>query len=98
MTAESGNIRDEAEKRLKNRRQFWGSVGSMVAVFLVLVVVWGLTSSWSGYFWPMWPGFGFAIAIVFQALSVFGPLGRPISQRQIDDEVRRMGGDANSGT
>ena len=98
MSADSENIRHQAEKRVRNRRQFWGSVGSMVVLFVIFVLVWGLTSDWSGYFWPMWPGVAFVIAILFQALSVYGPLGRPISQQQIDDEVRRMGGDTNSGS
>jgi uncharacterized membrane protein len=87
----SDDIREVARKRIKGRRDFWYMVAIFVVVSVILIAVWALTTK--GYFWPMWPLFGFAIATVFSALSVFGPGSRPISQERIDEEVRRLGGD-----
>lgn len=87
------DIRTHAERRIKARRQFWSSSATLVVVFLILILIWFVTSGGHGYFWPMWPAIGFAIAIVFHALNVFGPLGRPITKDAIDREVRRLGGD-----
>lgn len=93
------DLRTHAAKRIKDRRQFWTTAITLVVVFAVLVVVWGATSGWSSstYFWPMWPGIAFAIAIVFQAISVFSPLSKPISDSAIDAEVRKLGGDPDAG-
>ncbi|OJX63559.1 MAG: hypothetical protein BGO95_05140 [Micrococcales bacterium 73-13] len=97
MSNDSDDIRAQAEKHLRNQRQFWSSTITLVIVFLIITAVWALTSNWHGYFWPMWPGIAFAIAIAFHALNVYGPLGRPISSDAIDAEVRRRGGDPRTG-
>lgn len=85
------DIREVARKRIKARRDFWYMIAVFVVVSIILVVVWAFGGT--GYFWPMWPLFGFGIATMFSALSVFGPASRPISQERIDDEVRKLGGD-----
>jgi Domain of unknown function (DUF1707)/2TM domain len=46
-----------------------------LAVFLV--VIWAMTN-FGGYFWPIWPILGFAIAVGWQAFNVYGP--RPPGQ------------------
>jgi len=94
--AMSDDIRAHAEKRIKNRRQFWSSSITLVVVFLIILVVWFVTSGGHGYFWPLWPGIAFAIAIVFHALNVFGPLGQPVTKDAIDREVRKLGGDSGT--
>ena len=86
----SDDIREVARKRIKARRDFWYMVLVFVIIMALCTVVWALTGM--GYFWPMWPLFGFLIATVFSALSTFGPGARPITEQHIDDEVRRMGG------
>ncbi len=84
------DIREVARKRIKARRDFWYMILVFVILTALFVVVWALSGM--GYFWPMWPLFGFAIATVFSALSTFGPGSRPISEQHIDDEVRKLGG------
>jgi fatty acid desaturase len=84
------DIRDVARKRIKARRDFWQMVLVFVIILALCTAVWALGGM--GYFWPMWPLFGFAIATMFSALSTFGPGSRPISDQRIDDEVRRLGG------
>jgi uncharacterized membrane protein len=87
----SEDIREIARKRIKARRDFWYMIAVFIVVSIILIAVWAFSGT--GYFWPMWPLFGFGIATVFSALSVFGPTSRPISQDRIDDEVRKLGGD-----
>jgi len=93
------DLRTHAAKRIKDRRQFWTSSITLVVVFAILVVIWAATSggSSSSYFWPMWPGIAFAIAIVFHAIQVFSPISKPISDAAIDAEVRKLGGDPDAG-
>ena len=63
-----------------------------VVVTLLLNVIWFLYSREAGYYWPMWPMIGFALATVFSAIATFGPGARPITEARIDEEIRRMGG------
>jgi uncharacterized membrane protein len=84
------DIREVARKRIKARRDFWYMIAVFIVVFALCTAIWALTGM--GYFWPMWPLFGFGIATLFSALSTFGPSSRPISEQRIDDEVRKLGG------
>jgi uncharacterized membrane protein YhaH (DUF805 family) len=86
----SDDIREVARKRIKARRDFWYMIIVFVVIAAFCIGIWALTGM--GYFWPMWPLFGFAIATIFTAISTFGPGSRPISDAHIDEEVRRLGG------
>jgi 4-hydroxybenzoate polyprenyltransferase len=82
--------RQIARKRLKARRDFASTVVTLVVVGVVLVAIWFVTTGGNGYFWPLWPLLGFAIAIVFSGLNAFGVLNRDISDSEIDAEIARM--------
>jgi hypothetical protein len=84
------DLREVARKRIKARRDFWYMELVFVTITALCVIVWLVSGM--GYFWPMWPIFGFVIATIFTAISTFGPGSRPISEDRIDDEVRRLGG------
>ena len=86
------DIRDAARKRIKGRRDFWTMVLIFIVVTVLLNVLWFVNIPADGYYWPMWPMIGFGIAIVFTAISTFGPGSRPITEERIDEEIRRMGG------
>ena len=47
-------IYEEAKKRVKAKKEFWGNFGSWAAVNIVLIVVWALTTP-GGYMWFLWP-------------------------------------------
>jgi uncharacterized protein DUF1707/2TM domain-containing protein len=47
----------------------------------MLVAIWALTN-FGGYFWPVWPILGFAIALAWQAFALYGP--RPPDDRGPD--------------
>lgn len=79
-----------AKKRVKARRDFAGTVVSLVVVEIILLAIWFITSGGTGYFWPMWPTLAFAIAIVFSGLNAFGVLNRDVTESDIDAELERM--------
>jgi hypothetical protein len=84
------DLREVARKRIKARRDFWYMELVFLTITALCVIVWLVSGM--GYFWPMWPIFGFVIATIFTAISTFGPGSRPISEDRIDDEVRKLGG------
>jgi hypothetical protein len=46
---------------------------------VLMLIIWAMTN-FGGYFWPIWPILGFAIAIGWQAFNVYGP--RPPGERR----------------
>jgi hypothetical protein len=79
-----------ARKRVKARRDFASTVLSLVVVDALLIVIWFVTTGGRGYFWPLWPSIGFAIAIIFSGLNAFGLLNRDVTDGDIDAELDRM--------
>ena len=79
--------REYAIKRLKARRDFNQLVGVAVVVSVLTVAIW--LAARADYFWPMWPMLGLAIALLVSAWQVWGPGERPITEEQIDEEMRR---------
>lgn len=77
--------REEAIKRIKQRRDFGSHLLVYVLVNGLLVVIWALTNS-GGYFWPVWPMAGWGIGLVMHAWETFGP---GISESAIDKEMRK---------
>jgi len=85
-------LRDSARKRIKAKRDFWNLVLVLIIVTIIVNAIWFFTG-YREYYWPMWPMLGFAIAIFFTGLSAYGPGSRPISDDEIDREVRRIKGE-----
>ena len=70
-----------AIERIQAKRGFGVHATVYVAVNLLLIAVWAITSR--GYFWPIWPILGWGVGLGANYWSVF--LRKPIS----DDEIRR---------
>ena len=88
--SDTSNLRDQAISSLKAKRGFWNFLIVAIVISALMVAIWALTGM--GYFWPMWPMFGLAIALVFTAIGTFGPgRGHP-SEDQIQAEMRKLGG------
>ena len=85
-------MRAVAVKRIKAKRDFWRLLGVFVIVGLILTAIWALSGG--GYYWPMWAIFGMGIAALFTGWGAYGPAERPVTQQEIDDEIRKMGGGA----
>ena len=84
------DLREAARNRIKARRGFWNMLIVFVVVTIVLNIVW-LVNGASGSYWPVWPMIGFGIATLFTAINVFGAGSRPITDADIDKEVRKLG-------
>jgi hypothetical protein len=82
--------RETARKRVKARRDFSATTAILVVIAAILIVIWFVTNDGHGYFWPMWPLIGFAIAIVFSGLNAFGVINRDVTDGDIDAEIDRM--------
>lgn len=89
----SDDIREVARKRLKAKSDFKVFLGVAIIVSAILVVIWLVTSGFptdfTGYFWPMWPLLGLAIALAFSGYHAYGPGGH-VTESDIDAEVERL--------
>ena len=54
------------------RAAFQRQLLTFALIAAMLVAIWALTS-FGGYFWPVWPILGFAIALGWQAFNLFSP-------------------------
>lgn len=82
-------IRKAARKSLKAKAEFKNFVAVAIIVSLIVTGVWYLTTGGTGYFWPVWPMLGLAIALAFTWLNAYGPTSR-ITESAIDAEVARL--------
>jgi hypothetical protein len=77
--------REQARKHLQERRDFGSHLAAYVVINAFLIGVWALSGT--GYFWPAWVLAGWGIGLTLQAWNVF--FRRPITEADIDEEVRR---------
>ena len=63
-------IYEEARKKVKAKKEFWGNFGSWAAVNIVLIVVWALTD-FGGYPWFLWPLCIWGVFILLHFLRTF---------------------------
>ena len=86
-------IYEEARKRVKAKREFWGNFGTWVAVNTVLIVVWALTD-FGGYPWFLWPLciWGVFVLIHFLRAFVFLEKGdRAAVEKEVEKIKRERG-------
>jgi len=76
-----------AIKRIRAKRGFGLHAAVYVAVNLLLIAVWALTSR--GYFWPIWPILGWGVGLGLHYWTVF--FGRSISADEIRREMEKGG-------
>ena len=91
MSDQNNEMRAAAVKRINAKRNFWRMLGVFVILAILLTVIWALTGG--GYFWPAWAFLGLGVAAAFTAWGAYGPVQAPPSDEQVNDEMRKMGGD-----
>ena len=86
------DLREQAIKRLKKRRDFYGHVLVYVLVNAFLVVIWAFTSP-DAFFWPIFPIVGWGIGVVMNAWDVFfsSEIDEERIQREMDHLQHRRG-------
>ena len=85
--------REEAIKRIGEKRDFYRHLVSYVVVNVGLVIIWALTGR-EGSFWPVWVMLGWGIGVAIHAWNVFGQ--RPITEEDIRREMGRNRGDRSA--
>lgn len=84
-TIESDDLRGLARSRLVKRREFIAHLAAYTLVNVFLVAVWAFTGA--GFFWPVFPIFGWGIGVFFHGWDTFS---EPLSEDRIDQEVERL--------
>jgi hypothetical protein len=84
-SAEEQELRERALKHLKDKRDLKAHLLAYVSVNLMLVVIW--FAAGGGFFWPVFPIFGWGIGIAFHIYDVVSPEPGPA---QVQAEMERM--------
>jgi 2TM domain-containing protein len=79
--------REQAIKRLKKRRDFYGHLLVYALVNGFLVTIWMITGR-HGFFWPIFPMAGWGIAVVLNAWDVYR--SDTFTEEQIRREIDRL--------
>lgn len=87
--ASDKDVRDQAVKSLKRKRAFNSQIITWAVVSVLLIVIWAAIDT-GKFFWPVFPIGGWAIGLVLQGWSVYGPGARPISESEIERESERL--------
>jgi len=86
VPATEADLREQALRSLKKKRDFRSHVVVYVLVNALLIAIWAVTGA--GFFWPVFPLLGWGIAVAFNAWDVYGR--RPISEEEIRREQERL--------
>jgi len=62
-------IYEEAKRRVKEKRGFWGNFGAWASINIILIIIWALTGM--EYPWFLWPLGIWGVFVLFHYLRVF---------------------------
>lgn len=79
------DLREQAIKRLKAKRDFNAHLLAYVLINSLLVLIWYMTSA--GFFWPAFIMAGWGIGVAFNAWDVYSP---PATPEKVAAEVERL--------
>jgi 2TM domain len=85
---ETEELRSEALRRIKRKRDFVGHVVLYVLINAGLWVVWALDGAKTNDVWPAWVTGIWLVILVLDAYKIYKQ--RPISDQQIEDEMGRI--------
>jgi hypothetical protein len=80
-------IYEEASKRVKERKRFYGGLATYLIVNAVLVVIWALSDQ--GYMWFLWPLGIWGVFVLGDYLRIF-VFGKGSDQQAIEREVEKI--------
>ncbi len=80
-------LRKQAIRRLKKRRDFRGHLLVYVLVNAFFVVIWAMTSP-NSFFWPIFPLVGWGIGVVMNAWDVY--FAEDFDEEDINQEMKRL--------
>lgn len=79
---------EEAKKRVKAKRDFWGHFGTWAAINTMLIIIWALTDL-GGYPWFVWPLGIWGVFVLFHYLRVF-VFERRSDREAVAKEIERI--------
>jgi hypothetical protein len=74
-------LRPPGPRRAAAKATLLRTIVWFATISLMMIVIWALSGR--NYFWPAWPILGFSVAVIWQALAVWGP--RPFDDRDRSD-------------
>ena len=80
------DIRALAIEQLRKKRGLQAHLIAYVSVNLLLVAIWYFTGH--GFFWPVFPMFGWGIGVVFNIWDVYMP--ERMTEERIQHEIQRL--------
>jgi uncharacterized membrane protein len=80
------NLREQAIRVAKKKRDFRGHIAAYVLVNALLVGIWAVTGA--GFFWPAFPMLGWGIAVAFNAWDVYAR--KSLTEDEIQREMERL--------
>jgi len=94
LATDPGDLREQALRRVKKRRDFHNHLFVYVVFNAVLWGVWAVigVTSHSWFPWPLWVTLGWGIGLAFNAWDVY--VRRPISESDVQREMERLQGRA----
>lgn len=86
------DLRDVAARSLRRRQDFYNHLVAYLVVNGVLVATWVVLGFVTGFWfpWPLFPLAGWGVGLAMHAYATFGPPSRPISDEEIQREMRRL--------
>ena len=88
VQTESEDLRSQAVKRIKRKRDFLGHVVLFLVVNAGLWVIWAIDGGNTDDLWPAWVTGIWSAILVLDAFKVYGE--RPITDQQIESEIARL--------
>ncbi|HEY5526074.1 MAG TPA: 2TM domain-containing protein [Candidatus Anoxymicrobiaceae bacterium] len=90
-TQTEDEIRQRAEKRVRERVHLLQHIAAYVIINGFLVVIWALTTGVHSYPWFIWVMVGWGVGLLFNIVSYFtGRKGSAAHDRMIDKEMERL--------
>ncbi len=86
MAVSEPDLRKEAVRNVRKRRELGAHIVAYVVVNAALVGIWALGGR--GYFWPAWVMLGWGIGLVLNVWDVY--FRRPVTEHDIQREMDRL--------
>jgi len=86
MATTEQDLRKQAERNVRKRRELGAHIVAYVVVNAALVGIWALGGR--GYFWPAWVMLGWGIGLVLNIWDVY--FRRPVTEHDIQREIDRL--------
>ena len=80
-------LRETAIWSLKKKQAFWNYLRIWLTVSTAVVIIWWFSTP-GGYFWPVWPILGMAVAVPIIGYAAFKKPG--LSEKKIEQEMARL--------